>query len=155
MTNQTYFLYIRKFSIIANDNVLYVYKVTTDNVYRIIGKIVSTSMERIERIDFNEWTEAREKFWIDKGYKIHSYCEPKLSKDLYPLGYVNRLEKENAELRVENTLLSKNADGAYQQGLNEMRELVKPEIAKEILDEVSTHYGGAWLVELYKKYGVS
>lgn len=28
------------------------------------------------------------------------------------------------------------------------------ETAREILDEVSRHYGGAWLVELYKKYGV-
>lgn len=26
--------------------------------------------------------------------------------------------------------------------------------AREILDEVSRHFGGAWLVELYKKYGV-
>lgn len=26
--------------------------------------------------------------------------------------------------------------------------------AREILDEVSKHYGGDWLVELYKKYGV-
>lgn len=26
--------------------------------------------------------------------------------------------------------------------------------AKEILDEVSKHYGGAWLVELYNRYGV-
>lgn len=26
--------------------------------------------------------------------------------------------------------------------------------AREILDEVSKHYGGAWLVELYKKYGL-
>lgn len=25
--------------------------------------------------------------------------------------------------------------------------------AREILDEVSRHFGGAWLVELYKKYG--
>ena len=28
------------------------------------------------------------------------------------------------------------------------------ETAREILGEVSKHYGGAWLVELYKKYGV-
>ena len=28
------------------------------------------------------------------------------------------------------------------------------ETAREILDEVSRHFGGAWLVELYKKYGV-
>ena len=26
--------------------------------------------------------------------------------------------------------------------------------AREILDEVSQHFGGAWLVKLYKKYGV-
>ena len=26
--------------------------------------------------------------------------------------------------------------------------------AKEILDEVSKHFGGKWLVELYKKYGL-
>ena len=26
--------------------------------------------------------------------------------------------------------------------------------AREILDEVSKHFGGAWLVDLYKKYGV-
>ena len=28
------------------------------------------------------------------------------------------------------------------------------ETAREILDEVSRHLGGAWLVKLYKKYGV-
>lgn len=31
---------------------------------------------------------------------------------------------------------------------------VRRETAQEILDEVSKHYGGAWLIELYKKYGV-
>lgn len=31
---------------------------------------------------------------------------------------------------------------------------IRKQMAKEILDEVSKHYGGAWLVELYKKYGV-
>lgn len=153
--NITYLLYVRKYNIIANDYVLYVYKVTTDNIYRIIGKIVSTSMEHIKRIDFNEWSQEREDFWKEQKKEIYLYREPKLSTDLYPLDYVNSLEKQMEKLLAENALLSKNADNAYQQGLNEMRELVKPEIAKEILDEVSKHYGGAWLVELYKKYGVS
>lgn len=153
--NITYLLYIRKYNIIANDYVLYVYKVTTDNIYRIIGKIVCTSMEQIKRIDFDEWSQEREDFWKEQKKEIYLYREPKLSCDLYPLDYVNSLEKETERLSAENALLSKNADNAYQQGLNEMRELVKPEIAKEILDEVSKHYGGAWLVELYKKYGVS
>ena len=30
----------------------------------------------------------------------------------------------------------------------------KSDTAREILDEISKHYGGAWLVELYKKYGL-
>lgn len=34
------------------------------------------------------------------------------------------------------------------------QEATRRGTAKEILDEVSKHYGGAWLVELYKKYGV-
>lgn len=33
-------------------------------------------------------------------------------------------------------------------------EEVRKETAREILDEVAKHYGGAWLVELYKKFGV-
>lgn len=42
-----------------------------------------------------------------------------------------------------------NAEALYNAGYR--KESVT---AKEILDEVSKHYGGAWLVELYKKYGV-
>ena len=33
-------------------------------------------------------------------------------------------------------------------------EKTKSDTAREILDEVSKYYGGAWLVELYKKYGL-
>ena len=36
----------------------------------------------------------------------------------------------------------------------EVCEEYRKETAKEILDKVSRHYGGAWLVELYKEYGV-
>ena len=36
----------------------------------------------------------------------------------------------------------------------DLHKKVEKETAKAILDEVSKHYGGAWLVELYKKYGV-
>ena len=31
---------------------------------------------------------------------------------------------------------------------------VRKETAKEILDDVAKHYGGAWLIELYKKYSI-
>lgn len=35
-----------------------------------------------------------------------------------------------------------------------IHETAEKETAKKVLDEVSKHYGGAWLVELYKKYSV-
>lgn len=41
-----------------------------------------------------------------------------------------------------------------QRALDTAREHITKDTAKEILDEVAKHYGGAWLVELYKKYGV-
>lgn len=58
-----------------------VFKVKTDNIYRIVGKIYCTSIEHIERIDYSKHTPEREKFWVDEGYKIHSYTEPLLSEE--------------------------------------------------------------------------
>ena len=78
---KTYFLYVRKYSILTNDYELYVYKVTTDNVYRIIGKIVVTTMEQIDRIDYGRWSEEKEQFWLDRNKEIINYIEPKLSED--------------------------------------------------------------------------
>ena len=78
---KTYFLYVRKYSILTNDYELYVYKVTTDNVYRIIGKIVVTTMEQIKRIDYCRWSEEKEQFWLDRNQEIINYVEPKLSED--------------------------------------------------------------------------
>lgn len=45
------------------------------------------------------------------------------------LDYINRL-------KTEIDLLKKNADEAFQLGLNEMRELVAPEIRKETAKEI-------------------
>ena len=60
---------------------LVVYEVETDNIYRVIGKLVVTSTEHIERIDYSRCTFEREQFWIDKGYKINIYKEPILSEE--------------------------------------------------------------------------
>lgn len=78
---KTYLLYVRQYDIMINDYRVRVYKVTTDNIYRIIGKIYCTALEKIERIDFNGWLQAREDFWIEKGYEIIDYQEPILSED--------------------------------------------------------------------------
>ena len=60
---------------------LRVYEVETDNIYRIIGKMICTSMEHIERIDYSRFTLERLQYWIDEGFKINKYKEPVLSED--------------------------------------------------------------------------
>lgn len=78
---KTLLLYVRQYDISINDNRLKVYKVTTDNLYRIIGKMYCTALEKIDRIDYNEYNEEREKFWKENGYTIKEYKEPKLRWD--------------------------------------------------------------------------
>lgn len=60
---------------------LRVYEVETDNIYRIIGKMICTSMEHIERIDYSRFTLERLQYYIDEGFKINKYKEPVLSED--------------------------------------------------------------------------
>lgn len=78
---KTYLVYVNKYSIFTNDYRLCIYKVTTDCIYRIIGKMHYTSLEHIRRISFSEYNEEREKFWKNGGYTIQTYIEPKLSED--------------------------------------------------------------------------
>lgn len=61
---------------------LYVYKTTTDNIYRVIGKIYVTTLEEIRRIDYSTWTPAKEQFIMKEGHEIINYTEPQLSQDI-------------------------------------------------------------------------
>ena len=78
---KTYFIYVRQYSILTNAYELYVYKVVTDSIYRIIGKIVVTTLEEIKRIDFCLWSPEKEAFWKERGTEITEYREPKLKYD--------------------------------------------------------------------------
>ncbi len=60
---------------------LKVYRVKTDNIYRIIGKIYCTSLEHINRVNYSKHTSKKEAFWINEGYEINEYREPILSED--------------------------------------------------------------------------
>lgn len=75
---KTYLIYVRQYELMKNDYILKVYKVTTDNIYRIIGKIYVTALEEIKRIDYNEWMQEREDYWKEQNIPIHEYVEPKL-----------------------------------------------------------------------------
>lgn len=75
---------------------LRVYEVETDNIYRIIGKIICTSIEHIVRIDFSQFTPERLQYWIDEGFKISKYKEPVLSEDEKAIEYNEREIKAEA-----------------------------------------------------------
>ena len=79
MDAKRYNIYYRKYSIFANDYVPYVKVVHTADVYHEIGKMICTSMERIERISYTEpkaSQEACEKLWTEQGYR-------KLTNDIW------------------------------------------------------------------------
>ena len=71
-----YNIYYRKYNIFANDYVPYVKTVDTDDIYHEIGKMICTSMEKIESISYTEprvSNEECEKYWADNGYKKLSH----------------------------------------------------------------------------------
>ena len=51
------------------------------------------------------------------------------------LDLINRQKAEIKELKRKNEILSRNADNAFQDGLNECRELFEPEIKAEAYKE--------------------
>lgn len=53
----------------------------------------------------------------------------------YALDIINRQKEEIEKLKSKNKILSLNADNAFQEGLNERRELFEPEIKSEAYKE--------------------
>lgn len=78
---KTYLIYIRNYDLYKNDSIYDVYKVNTDNIYRVIGKIYITSIEKIEKIGFKPYKEEDEKYLKENGYAVNEYVEPKLKYD--------------------------------------------------------------------------
>lgn len=62
-----------------------------------------------------------------------SECVCELMKDVFDL--INRQKAEIERLKKKNTILSKNADTAFQDGLDENRDLFKKEVEPEIRNE--------------------
>ena len=70
MQQYNYLIYVRKYNILINDYMLYVYKVKTKDIFHTMGEIMYRTIEEIKRIDFAEYTENRVAFWKDGGYEI-------------------------------------------------------------------------------------
>lgn len=54
--------------------------------------------------------------------------------------YVKALLKNNKDLRRKNNILSRNADTAFQDGLNESREVYKSEVKSEVKAEICQEF---------------
>ena len=74
-------------------------------------------------------------------------CVNRCRKDALDL--VNRQKKEIGRLKRKNTLLSKNADTAFQDGLDENRDLFKKEVEPEIRNEAIKEFA-KFLIEKSK-----
>lgn len=92
--------------------------------------------------DFAEKTENMSAIEILNYYRNLYYAEPQVTErgivantinDV--LNLINRQKAENEKLKSENKILSRNADNAFQEGLNECRELFEPEIKAEAYKE--------------------
>lgn len=121
--------------------------------------IIAKQKSEIERLTkwkdkLQDTKDELEQQLIDTGFK--EYCEEN-----------KRLTDENAELQRQVDILTAEKENLYflNKNLEDYIDNHEPiwkrnteqavkDAAKEILDEVSKHYGGAWLVELYKRYGV-
>lgn len=75
-----YLFYVRQYDFVSNDYKVKVYKCETKDALHTIGEIYFRTEVEIKRIDINEWSEEREKYWLDNGYEIYEW------KDKYELG---------------------------------------------------------------------
>lgn len=73
---------VKKYNIVTNSYEWSMYKVLTDNIYRIIGKIHACAITSIEQTYYAEWSQERENWWKLNGVRVKIYREPKLAYDL-------------------------------------------------------------------------
>lgn len=69
-----------------------------------------------------------------EGCEMFGGCEEIILTERV-LDLINRQKAEIKKLKSENEILSRNADNAFQEGLNECRELFEPEIKAEAYKE--------------------
>lgn len=77
-----------------------------------------------------------------------SWCVGALMKDVFDL--INRQKAGIERLKTKNTILSKNADTAFQDGLDENRDLFKKEVEPEIRNEAIKEFAETVKKEICK-----
>lgn len=98
----------------------------------------------MKMFDFAEITNDMSEIEILNYYRNLYYTEPQVTErgivanainDMFDL--INRQKAEIEKLKAENRILSRNGDTAFQDGLNERRELFEPEIKAEAYKELA------------------
>lgn len=70
-----YLLYVRRYSILSNDYILYVYHCRTNDILHTIGEMHYRTLEHIKRIDFVEDSQNCRDFWKSKNQTIHEWTD--------------------------------------------------------------------------------
>ena len=68
-----FFVYVRKYSVFTNKEEPYVYRVKTKDIFHTIGEMLFRSEIHIERIDFSEVIQEREKYLAEQGVEIRTW----------------------------------------------------------------------------------
>ena len=85
-----------------------------------------------DEVIINQWKHER-----DLAECVCSYFVDQVELSLVneTIALINRQKAEIEKLKSENEILIRNADNAFQEGLNECRELFEPEIKPEAYKE--------------------
>lgn len=70
-----YILYVRRYSMFANDYILYVYHVRTNDILHTIGEMHYRTLEHIKRIDFVEDTPNTREYIKSKKLEIFEWID--------------------------------------------------------------------------------
>lgn len=118
------------------------------------SKDEKTQIEEIEKMAYSICAMGTVSEYITDCNKCGYYNDClrlAFAKRFYEAGY------RKADEVIDRLMNAKTTSGLTEKEIEffvKHNEKVRKETAKEILDEVSRHFGGAWLAELYKKYGI-
>lgn len=121
-----------------------------EEMAKIINKVVANTYP-----DFNGYRIPDSKSLAEELLKHYQPKSTELSVMLTK-EELQKIVKEQYELALKDKILLTREEYVrdFNSQFNKGYEKGSKEMAKEILDKVSRHYGGAWLVELYKEYGL-
>ena len=94
---ERYHIYYRKYNIFANDYIPYIKIIYTDDIYHEIGKMICTSLEKIDILCYTIPKASEkdcEKLWVERGYQKVDDTLWRLSDSAYKERKENETEQD-------------------------------------------------------------